>query len=99
MIVTPVCGRSVRLQQLGTRRFFCADPYAVLGVRRDAKPEQIKQTFKRLALRWHPDQNPGDKAAEEKFKKIVNAYEQLTSLPVATRTHPSTDNPYVGTLL
>ena len=95
MIVTPVCGRSVRLQRLGTRRFFCADPYAVLGVRRDAKPEQIKQTFKRLALRWHPDQNPGDKAAEEKFKKIVNAYEQLTSAesqfgqnPYAARTRP-----------
>ena len=47
------------------------DFYQVLGVKRDAKPEEIKKAYRRLARKYHPDVNPGDKAAEERFKKIT----------------------------
>jgi DnaJ-class molecular chaperone len=50
------------------------DPYQELGVSRDATPEEIGKAFRRLAARWHPDRNPGDKDAEERFKRIADAY-------------------------
>jgi len=53
------------------------DYYEVLGVPRDASQEEIKKAFHRLALKYHPDRNPGDKEAEEKFKEISEAYEVL----------------------
>ena len=46
--------------------------------RSDATPDEIKQAFRRLARKYHPDLNPGDKAAEEKFKDISEAYEVLS---------------------
>jgi curved DNA-binding protein len=52
--------------------------YELLGVKRDASPDEIKQSFRRLARKYHPDLNPGDKAAEEKFKDISEAYEILS---------------------
>jgi curved DNA-binding protein len=52
--------------------------YELLGVNRDATPDDIKQSFRRLARKYHPDLNPGDKAAEEKFKDISEAYEVLS---------------------
>jgi len=52
--------------------------YDILGVPRDASNDQIKQAFRRLARRYHPDLNPGDKAAEERFKDINEAYEVLS---------------------
>ncbi len=52
--------------------------YELLGVKRDASPDEIKQSFRRLARKYHPDLNPGDKAAEEKFKDISEAYEVLS---------------------
>ena len=52
--------------------------YELLGVKRDADPDQIKQSFRRLARQYHPDLNPGDKAAEDKFKDISEAYEILS---------------------
>ena len=52
--------------------------YELLGVKRDATPDDIKQSFRRLARKYHPDLNPGDKAAEEKFKDISEAYEVLS---------------------
>ncbi len=53
------------------------DYYAILGVPRNASPEEIKKAYRRLALQYHPDRNPGDKAAEEKFKEITEAYSVL----------------------
>lgn len=53
------------------------DYYNTLGVSRDASERDIKQAFRRLARRWHPDVNPDDKEAEEKFKEINEAYEVL----------------------
>ena len=54
-----------------------ADFYAVLNVPRDAKDDDIKQSYRRLAMQWHPDKNGGSKDAEEKFKTITEAYDAL----------------------
>src|SRR6266700_3901256 len=54
------------------------DYYAILGVDRSAKPEQIRKAYRHLARKHHPDVNPGNKAAEEKFKEISAAYEVLS---------------------
>lgn len=54
------------------------DYYEVLGVPRNASQEEIKRAFRRLALKYHPDRNPGDKEAEEKFKEINEAYQVLS---------------------
>lgn len=48
--------------------------YQILGVDKDAGEDEIKKAYRRLALRYHPDRNPGDKSAEEKFKEIAEAY-------------------------
>ena len=53
------------------------DYYAVLGVGRDAAPEEIKRAYRRLAMRHHPDRNPEDAAAEARFKEATEAYEIL----------------------
>ncbi len=53
------------------------DYYKVLGLSRDASQEDIKRAFRKLARKYHPDRNPGDKEAEEKFKEINEAYEVL----------------------
>jgi molecular chaperone DnaJ len=54
------------------------DYYMVLGVNRDASDEDIKKAYRKLAMKHHPDRNPDDKAAEEKFKEAKEAYEVLT---------------------
>lgn len=54
------------------------DYYAVLGVAKDAIEKDIKQAYRRLARKYHPDVNPGDKSSEEKFKEISEAYEVLS---------------------
>lgn len=54
------------------------DYYQALGVARDATPEQIKKAYRSLAMKHHPDRNPGDKSAEDKFKVIQKAYEILS---------------------
>ena len=54
------------------------DYYAILGVSRNASEKDIKQAYRRLARKYHPDVNPGDKAAEAKFKEMSEAYEVLS---------------------
>ena len=54
------------------------DYYEVLGVEKNASEGEIKKAYRKLAMKYHPDQNPGDKSAEEKFKEINEAYEVLS---------------------
>ena len=54
------------------------DYYKILGVDRHATLDEIKKAYRRLALKYHPDRNPGDKEAEEKFKEINEAYQVLS---------------------
>lgn len=54
------------------------DYYQVLGVDKKASADDIKKAYRKLALKWHPDKNPNNKAAEEKFKKISEAYAVLS---------------------
>ncbi|HMC27188.1 MAG TPA: molecular chaperone DnaJ [Verrucomicrobiae bacterium] len=54
------------------------DYYEILGIDRNASDEEIKKSYRKLAIKFHPDKNPGDKTAEEKFKEIGEAYEALS---------------------
>jgi molecular chaperone DnaJ len=54
------------------------DFYKILGVKKDAKPEEIKKAYRRLARKYHPDVNPGDKAAEDRFKQMSEAFDVLS---------------------
>ena len=55
------------------------DYYEVLGVGKDASADEIKHAYKKLAIKYHPDKNPGDKEAEEKFKEAAEAYDVLSN--------------------
>ena len=54
------------------------DYYEILGVDRSATGPELKKAFKRLAIKYHPDKNPGNKEAEDKFKEAAEAYEVLS---------------------
>jgi molecular chaperone DnaJ len=56
------------------------DYYTVLGVERTATPDEVKKAYRKLAVKHHPDKNPGDKSAEDKFKELGEAYEVLSNV-------------------
>ena len=56
-----------------------ADYYELLGVARDADGAAIKKAYRQLALKYHPDRNPGDAEAADRFKQIVSAYRSVSA--------------------
>ena len=54
------------------------DFYEILGISKDASPSEIKKAYRKKAIKYHPDKNPGDKTAEANFKKAAEAYEVLS---------------------
>src|ERR1700739_4101917 len=62
------------------------DYYKVLGVGKNASDEEIKKAYRKLARRYHPDRNPGDKKAEERFKEISQAHDVLSD-PEKRKAH------------
>ena len=54
------------------------DYYEILEVQKNASAEEIKKAYRKMAIKFHPDKNPGDKASEEKFKEAAEAYEVLS---------------------
>ena len=55
------------------------DFYEILEITKSASADEIKKAYRKMAIKFHPDKNPGDKAAEEKFKEAAEAYEILSS--------------------
>ena len=71
------------------------DYYEVLGVAKGATEDEIKKAYRKIAIKYHPDRNPGDKEAEEKFKEAAEAYNVLhdpkTRQPLFPESSPNSD--------
>jgi molecular chaperone DnaJ len=61
------------------------DFYDVLGVSKSASPEELKSAYRKLAVKYHPDKNPDDKASEDKFKEAGEAYSILSDKEKKTK--------------
>lgn len=76
------------------------DFYEILGVSREADADTIKKAYRKLAMQYHPDKNPGDKSAEDKFKDCARAYEVLSNKDLRARYdrfgHQGVDGPGAG---
>ena len=68
------------------------DYYKILGVSKDSSQDEIKKAYRKQAMKYHPDKNPGDSASESKFKEISEAYDVLSN-PQKKKEH---DNPGMG---
>ena len=55
------------------------DYYKILGVQKSASSSEIKKAYRKMAIKYHPDKNPGNKSAEEKFKQAAEAYDVLSN--------------------
>ena len=62
--------------------------YDTLGVKKGASADEIKKAYRKLAAQYHPDKNPGDTSAEEKFKEVQNAYDVLSDAGQAQAVRP-----------
>ncbi len=73
----------------------CQDPHQILGVPKDASWAKIEKAYRRLAMKWHPDRNPEDPSAQDRFKEIQWAYQRLKeerlALSKAAERAPSAD--------
>lgn len=73
-----------------------ADLYAVLGVSKTATEDEIKKAYRKLARQYHPDANPGNEAAEKKFKEVTDAYEVLSDSQKRKQYDTLRENPFAG---
>src|SRR5499427_10947940 len=75
-LISAIGSRSLTsVSRSSEERHVSEDPYAVLGVKPEATQEEIRKAYRGLAKKLHPDLNPGDRQAEEKFKQISAAYD------------------------
>ena len=75
-----------------------SESYQVLGLDADASTEQIRLAYRRRAHEWHPDRNPGDPRAEERFKKLLEAYQTLTRTVPPADAGPETEPGFIAYL-